>query len=71
MNLFTNQQITQIASQLFMISITSKKLNLLQFQKSLRALYLEVALKAFTKSHIQDNLINKVFLKSPLLYQLS
>jgi hypothetical protein len=35
----------------------------LQFQKSLRALYLEVALKAFTKSHIQENLINKVFLK--------
>ena len=44
MNLFTNQQITQIASQLFMISITSKKLNLLQVQKSLRALYLVFAL---------------------------
>ena len=71
MNLFTNQQITQIASQLFMISITSKKLNLLQVQKSLRALYLEVALKVFTTSGIQDNLTNKVFLKSPLLYQLS
>jgi hypothetical protein len=30
-----------------------------------------VALKVFTKSGIQDNPTNKVFLKSPPLYQLS